>query len=68
MDQLAHEIYDSHSPRYHKFMSKQEYQNLFAPQPEIKQAIKQYFIGYGMNAEVVYDAVRVTGTVKQVEQ
>jgi subtilase family serine protease len=68
MDQLAHDIYDPQNARYHHFMTKDEYQTLFSALPDTTQTVQKYFIDNGMNADIIYNTIRVTGTAKQVEQ
>ncbi len=68
MDQLARDIYDRHSPRYHQFMTKDEYQTLFAPTPDTKKSVQHYFLNNGLHAVIVANMVKVSGTVRQVGQ
>ena len=68
LDQLVRELYDPNSLNYHKFLTKDEFNQQYAPSLDVEQAVQHYFTAQGMQAKIVNHSVRITATARQVEQ
>ncbi|MDI1352703.1 MAG: protease pro-enzyme activation domain-containing protein, partial [bacterium] len=68
LDKLVQDVYDSNSPRYQQFLTPTLYEQQFAPSPNTEDKVLKFFTGHGMQARLFNHSVRITGTVKQIEQ
>jgi len=68
LDALYQEIYNPNSPRYHHYLTAEEYKAEFAPSINTLNLVKNYFTSRGMKAEIIGDTVKVTATVDQTQQ
>lgn len=67
LDKLVKEVYDPNSPRYHQFLTKEEYEQKYAPTNQVEQAVQNYFTAFGMQAKIINHSVQVAGTVQQIK-
>jgi subtilase family serine protease len=68
LDALYQEIYNPDSPRYHHYLTTEEYKTEFAPTPQMFAVVKNYFSNHGMKAEISGGKITVTATVLQLQQ
>lgn len=68
LDQLVAEIYDPQSPKFHHYISHDEFEQQFAPTKEAEKAVQRYFEALGLEAKIVHHAIQVRATTYQIEQ
>ncbi len=71
MDALAHEMYDSRSPNYHRWLSRQEIAERFAPSARDLATVRQFLQSQGLQivmADKENFFVRARGTAADVEK
>jgi subtilase family serine protease len=69
LDQKLASIYDASSAEYQKFLTHEEYVNLYAPDAETLDNIQQYFMTRGMQAYIdTNHNVQVNASAAQIEQ
>jgi subtilase family serine protease len=71
MDALAQELYDSRSPNYHRWLSRQEIAERFAPTARDLATVRQFLQSQGLQivtADKENFFVRVRGTAGDVEK
>lgn len=71
MNALAQELYDSRSPNYHRWLTRQEIAERFAPTPRDLATVQQFLESHGLQILVVDNEnffVRARGTVGEVEK
>src|SRR5438874_12301023 len=54
LDSLLHDLYDSSSPRYHQFLSVDEFARRFAPTADQQQAVEGYLAQQGFSVTQTY--------------
>lgn len=68
LNALVQDIYNPESPHYQQFLTHEEYEQKFAPNPGVEQEIAQLFESKGMQVKIINHSVRVTGTAKQIQR
>lgn len=68
LDQLVRDVYDPNSRRYQHFLTPSDYEEQFAPDKKAENAVRQFFLNYGMQAKTINHHIRVTGSAAQIEQ
>ena len=67
-DRLVRDIYDPQSPKYHQYLTNEQFKSEYAPSQDTLNLVQHYFSANGMVAKIVNNSIRVTATVKQIEQ
>ena len=68
LEHLSHDLYDSSSPKYQHFLTKNEFDSLYGPSQDSINLVQRYFTSQGAQAEVIDNHVKVTATPAQIEQ
>jgi len=69
MEKFGEEVNDPHSPKYHKWMKRDEYMARFAQPPAVVKAVRDWLSAQGFQIESAdYMSISAWGTVATVEK